>query len=88
MLIHDYETCTMLADTEFFLPVIATRNGKKNNKNYNETRLQNSPHFYVFKYARAVKQKVWNEAENRERDCGETLKIRFFFSRLARPTGV
>ena len=22
-------------------------------------------------------QKVWNEAEKRERDCGETLKIRF-----------
>ena len=30
-------------------------------------RLQNSPYFCVFKYARAVKQKVWNEAENRER---------------------
>ena len=27
-------------------------------------------------YARAVKQKVWNEAENRERNWGETLKIR------------
>ena len=26
-------------------------------------RLQNSPYFCVFKYARAVKQKVWNEAE-------------------------
>ena len=39
------------------------------------TRLQNSPYFCVFKYARAVKQKVWNEAENRERDWGETLKI-------------
>ena len=25
-------------------------------------------------YARAVKQKVWNEAENGERDWGETLK--------------
>ena len=37
-------------------------------------RLQNSPYFCVFKYARAVKQKVWNEAENRERDWGETLK--------------
>ena len=34
-------------------------------------RLQNSPYFFVFKYARAVKQKVWNEAENRERDWGE-----------------
>ena len=33
-------------------------------------RLQNSPYFYVFKYARAVKQKVYNEAENRERDRG------------------
>ena len=39
-------------------------------------RLQNSPYFCVFKYARALKQKVWNEAENRERDWGETLKIR------------
>ena len=39
-------------------------------------RLQNSPYFCVFKYARAVKQRVWNEAENRERDWGETL----FFS--------
>ena len=26
--------------------------------------------------ARAVKQKVWNEAENRERDWGETLHAR------------
>ena len=26
-------------------------------------------------YSRAVKQKVWNEAENRERDWEETLKI-------------
>ena len=41
-------------------------------------RLQNSPNFCVFKYAQAVKQKVWNEAKNRERDWGETLKIGFF----------
>ena len=33
-------------------------------------------------YVRAVKQKVWNEAENRERDWREALKIRFFISRL------
>ena len=46
-------------------------------------RLQNSPYFCVLKYARAVKQKVWSEAENSERDWGETLKIRFFF--LASP---
>ena len=39
-------------------------------------RLQNSPYFCVFKYARAVKQKVWNEAENRERDWGEKRVIR------------
>ena len=38
-------------------------------------RLQNSLNFCVFKYARAVKQKVWNEAENRERDW----ETRFFF---------
>ena len=31
-------------------------------------RLQNIPYSCVFKYARAAKQKVWNEAENRERD--------------------
>ena len=31
------------------------------------SRLQNSPYFCVFK---------WNEAENRERDWGDTLKIR------------
>ena len=37
-------------------------------------RLQNSPYFCVFKYARAVKQKVWNEAENRERDWGDALR--------------
>ena len=29
MLIDDYDTCTMLADTEFFLSVITTRNGEK-----------------------------------------------------------
>ena len=46
-------------------------------------RLQNSPYFCVFKYARAVKQKVWNEAENRERDWGETL-VRFACVRLLR----
>ena len=39
-------------------------------------RLQNSPYFCVFKYARAIKQQVWNEAENRERDWGETLQAR------------
>ena len=40
------------------------------------SRLQNNPYFCVFKYGRAVKQNVWNEAENIERDWGETLKIR------------
>ena len=51
-------------------------------------RLQNSPYFCVFKYARAVKQKVWNEAENRERDWGElsphTPYGRVRLARLAR----
>ena len=42
-------------------------------------RLQNGPYFTVFKYARAVKQKVSNKAENRERDWGETLKIQTVF---------
>jgi len=31
-------------------------------------RPQKSPYFCVLKYARAVKQKVWSEAENGERD--------------------
>ena len=45
------------------------------------SRLQNSPYFCVFKYARAVKQKVWNEAENRERDWGETREARALCAR-------
>ena len=39
-------------------------------------RLQNSPYFCVFKYARAVEQKVGNEAENRERDLGRACDTR------------
>ena len=31
-------------------------------------KLQNSPFFYVCKFARAVKQNVWSEAENGEQD--------------------
>ena len=46
-------------------------------------RLQNSPYSCVFKYARVVEQKVWNEAEKRERHWGETL-----FSRPTGPPGV
>ena len=52
---------------------VSTLNGFQLRHNF---RLQNSPNFCVFKYARAVKQKIWNEVENRERDWGETL----FFS--------
>ena len=36
-------------------------------------KLQNSPYFYVFKYAQAIKQKVWNEAENGAYDSYTTL---------------
>ena len=46
--------------------------------------LQNSPYFCVFKYARAVKQKAWDEAENRERDWGETPDGRVRLARFAR----
>ena len=46
------------------------------------SRLQNSPYFCVFKYARAVKQKVWNKAENRERDWGDVGRVRL--ARFAR----
>ena len=43
------------------------------------SRLQNSPYCCVFKYARAVEQKVCNEAENRELACEarKTLSPRF-----------
>ena len=40
--------------------------GRAREKGKEHLRLQNSPYFCVFKYARAVKQKVCNEAENRE----------------------
>ena len=42
-------------------------------------RLQNSPYFCLFKYAREVKQKVWNEAESEARAprAGKTLTPRF-----------
>ena len=33
---------------------------------------------YSSNYARAVKQKVWNEAENREQDLGETVFISLY----------
>ena len=54
-----------------------------------EFRLENSPYFWVFKYARAVKQKVWNEAENSERDWGPAGELHFtphftFFSLILR----
>ena len=42
-------------------------------------RLQHSPYVCVFKYARAVKQKVWNEAET-----GERRYVRVRLARLAR----
>ena len=46
--------------------------------------LQNSPYFCVFKYAGAVKQKVWNEAEN----ARKTLTPRFtnFFTDFEKKT--
>ena len=46
------------------------------------TRLQNSPYFCVFKYAEQSNKRSGTRLKNRERDWGETLKIRFFFSRL------
>ena len=61
---------------------IYDRNYNRIGLSHGVIRLQNSPYFCVFKYARAVKQKVWNEAENSERDWGEMLKIRFFSSCL------
>ena len=48
-------------------------NGGKRPNIYFINRLQNSPYFCVFKYARAIKQKVCNETENRERDWGEVF---------------
>ena len=53
---------------------------------FSSDRLQNSPYFCLFNYARAVKQKVSNKAENRERDWGETLKTRVRLALRARKT--
>ena len=50
-----------------------------------KSRLQNSPQFCLFKYARAVaEQKVWNEAENKERETRLTRLARFARVRLLR----
>ena len=51
---------------DFEIPFLEFCSKTRNPKMNFNARLQNSPHFCVFKYARAVKQKVWNEAENRE----------------------
>ena len=48
------------------------------------TRLQNSLYFCVFKFARRVKQKVWNDAENGERDWRETVQSFSFASHALR----
>ena len=57
---------------------------------YLRYRLQNIPYFCVFKYARAVKQNVGNEAENRERDWGDFLRhalpISLLILRKKKPT--
>ena len=47
-------------------------------------RLQNSPYFCVFKYARAVKQKVWNGCGTRLKTESETGERRYGRVRLAR----
>ena len=49
-------------------PLDPTLGSLSNNDRDGDGRLQNNSYFCVFKYARAVKQKVWNEAENREQD--------------------
>ena len=47
-----------------------------------KARLQNSPLFCVFKNARTVKQKVWNEAKNRGRELlRHTLPFRLLILR-------
>ena len=53
-----------------------------------QARLQNSPYFCVFKYARAVKQKVCNEAETRALRARKTLTPRFtdFFTDFEKKT--
>ena len=52
-------------------PFLKETHLRRNSFSGRNARLQNSPFFCVLKYARAVKQKVWNEAKNRERDWGE-----------------
>ena len=64
---------------ESFTPLSETRLRDKELWDPGYTKLQNSPYFCVFKYPWAVKQKVSNKAENRERDWRETF---FFLSHV------
>ena len=77
-------------DLGYFILVIRVlnfRQSRRQNLLSKQIRLQNSPYCCVLKYARAVDQKVWNEAEKRERDWGDTLKRRFFFLFSFSPDG-
>ena len=66
-------------------------NAKHNSESvfrYFVSRLKNSLYFCEFKYTRVVKQKVWDEAENGERDLGVTLTPPFtdFFTDFEKTT--
>ena len=61
------------------------------NNNLKNLRLQNSPYFCVFKYARAVKQKVWNESLTRHTPVGRktldlTPRLTTFFTDFEKKT--
>ena len=83
----DWLVAALLTDLLTSLLTSLLTNWLANWFNYWLARLQNSPYFCVFKYARVVKQKVWNEAENRERDLGRDAKNMFFFLSPHRPYG-
>ena len=75
----DWLVAALLTDLLTSLLTSLLTNWLANWFNYWLARLQNSPYFCVFKYTRVVKQKVWNEAENREQDLGRDAKNTFFF---------
>ena len=48
-------------------------------KEHSEVRLQNSPYFSVFKFARAVKQKVWTRALRAEDSYATLYRFLYWF---------
>ena len=76
MIRHEYGIFVLVPQPSFARILMLMLLASRNVACFPRPRLQISPYFWLFKYARTVKQKAWSEAENGERDWEETLKIR------------